>query len=56
MLSHLFNSIDIAPIDKCVVKFTWVIPISIHALVKHKDFINYILFSPILSHHYESSN
>jgi hypothetical protein len=45
-LSHLFNSIAIAPIDTCVVKFTWVFLNSTYALVKHKGFINYILLSP----------
>jgi hypothetical protein len=52
-LSHLFNSISIAPIDTCVVEFTWVFLNSVYALVKHKDFINYVLLSSILSNHYD---
>jgi hypothetical protein len=47
-LSHLFNSID-----TYVIQFIWVIPNSIHAFVKHKDFITYILDSPILSNHFD---
>jgi hypothetical protein len=39
--------------DTYVVQFTWVILNSIHALVKHKEFIIYILDSPILSNHFD---
>jgi hypothetical protein len=51
MLSHLYNSIAIALFDTYVIQFTWAIPSSIHALVKHKDFITYILVSPFLKNH-----
>jgi hypothetical protein len=40
LLSHLFNSVVVALVDSCVVYFTWAIPKFIHALIKHKDYIN----------------
>jgi hypothetical protein len=53
MLSHLFNNIVITLFDTYVIQFTWAIPSSIHAFVKHKDFITYIIVSPILSNHFD---
>ena len=52
-MSYLFNSIAIAPIDTCVVNFTWVFLNPIHTLVKHKDHIHYILLSPILINYFD---
>jgi hypothetical protein len=55
LLSHLFSSIAIAPIDTCVVKFTSVFLNSIHTLVKHRDHIHNNLPSSILSNHIDLS-
>jgi hypothetical protein len=35
-----------------VIQFTWAIPNYIHAFVKHKEFLNYILVGPFLSNHF----
>jgi hypothetical protein len=43
------NSIVVALSHTYVIYFTWAIPKLIHALVKHKDFINYIMPNPIFS-------
>jgi hypothetical protein len=50
-LSHLFNSIVVALFDTCVIQFTWAIPNSIHAYVKHKGSSANIFSSPLFSNH-----
>jgi hypothetical protein len=49
-----FNGIVIAQFDTYVIQFICVIPSFIHVIIKHKDFITYILDSSILSNHFES--